>query len=768
MMKTGKIKLISFVMLFSLLFCSCAPKEEIPELLEPAGTIPMFRPVERVDMGICKVMKGTVCGKEYCHFYEKSIPIKSINVEVGQYVNEGEVLAEADTDAVKKQISELNSQLNLMNKENEINKKIEELDLKNLEQQKLVAEYEKNMGRGSEDSVKSAQNSIDMAEENSEFNQLMYDFNKRQITETVNELNKVVEEGILKAKKSGYVTYVKDLRNGMQCSANENVVIVTDTEDLYIAGSQDIRTYQYRKYAVKNAFIKGKQVPITEYDYTDSEVAFSKAQNLSPVIRFVPVEGEDVELTIGEFVIMQFFFNDGMDRLVVGSDSILTDDQGKFVYVKCEDGSLEKRYFEEGITAAHYSEVLSGLSEGELVMYTTESNPPEMKDEYTVELGKYKFETESKGVKYVEKSTFSYLSPDSGEVVEIYVNGDDEVKKGDPLLKIAVDPERGKLVSVENQIKDENRDFEAYENDYKDQYKNIHDAINEMTGQANQFRADLDAVKKALAATSPSDASYMGLASQKSQLEDAINILENGAPFQDGIAGLKIQLEKIDLEREIRSMQHDAQIKSLNNLLAETRKENDASGFKTVYADRDGVISKVIVLEGQKVQASDKLIESAFYFDDVVKLSGKTKLPYGYDLDVKVKDEVYDGYVIAGNLNVYPYIFTENGKVKYTTPVMDAHSYYVRISGDSFFNYNFTDLTTTYEDFSVNDVLIVPGDYVYEEITFDKQNKYNYVWVKRGDEVFKKYIQTGEDYEVGSKLVQIIVNGLSEGDVLVK
>ncbi|MBQ2183611.1 MAG: hypothetical protein II399_03165, partial [Lachnospiraceae bacterium] len=58
-------------------------------------------------------------GQEYCHFYEKMIVIKDINVAVGDYVNEGDILVEADLDSVKDQITDLNSNLSVLNAEHE-------------------------------------------------------------------------------------------------------------------------------------------------------------------------------------------------------------------------------------------------------------------------------------------------------------------------------------------------------------------------------------------------------------------------------------------------------------------------------------------------------------------------------------------------------------------------------------------------------------------------------------------------------------------------
>ena len=67
----------------------------------------------------------------------------------------------------------------------------------------------------------------------------------------------------------------------------------------------------------------------------------------------------------------------------------------------------------------------------------------------------------------------------------------------------------------------------------------------------------------------------------------------------------------------------------------------------------------------------------------------------------------------------------------------------------------------------IDNVLAVPGDYVFEETSFDKK-KYNYVWIKNGDEVYKKYVTVGTDQNLGNRNDPVIINGVKVGDILVK
>ena len=73
----------------------------------------------------------------------------------------------------------------------------------------------------------------------------------------------------------------------------------------------------------------------------------------------------------------------------------------------------------------------------------------------------------------------------------------------------------------------------------------------------------------------------------------------------------------------------------------------------------------------------------------------------------------------------------------------------------------------SYYKLSLDNMLTVPGNFVFKEVSFDKK-EYYYVWILNGDSVYKRYVQTGLDQRLGSLDKPVIINGLHEGDVLVK
>ena len=399
-----------------------------------------------------------------------------------------------------------------------------------------------------------------------------------------------------------------------------------------------------------------------------------------------------------------------------------------------------------------------------MVLYSQEATLPKMEEQYEVKLKTFnQFET-AKGIKYVEESVHSYFSDDEGEVVEIFANELEEVKKGDPILKIMIDSEKGKLVGIENMIKSENRDYDNFVKDSEKEFEDLNKTILDCTNESKQSVARLEEIKKALADANTSTADMLDLSKEKSKLEMETNDRAYDVKYAE------MDLKLLEINKEIRKKQHDSTIASLNRQLETARKNNDGTGFKTIYAEYDGKITSMPVSERDKVNVGKKLAEISYYFDDIVKFGGQhDPEPTGYKFSITMKDEDYPAEVIAGNTNPFAHVFTENGKVYCTPPAYDSNTFYVRVNDEKFFSYDSQFMTEeiSYYKLSLDNMLTVPGNFVFKEVSFDKK-EYYYVWILNGDSVYKRYVQTGLDQRLGSLDKPVIINGLHEGDVLVK
>lgn len=763
MIKSRRIKAAALALASILLVCSCNKYEEIPELVEPIAGTETLRPVSKRDVGIPKILVACVAPEEYCHFFKKQVKIKKINVELGQFVNEGDVLAEADTDSVKTMISDINGKLDLLNVEKDQKAIIHESTLKELELNKKWTEYMKNLGYAKEEDVEAAEKSIETENENYDYDLKMYDFMKKNYNEELSDLNEIVNDGTLKAKCSGYVTYVKNLKGGHDAGVYENIVVVSDYEDLYLRSDISTQSYQYSRYDAKFLLYDGKMTEISEYDYSDSEKAYAKAQSDYPVIRFKPVE--DVEMKLGEQCYLFFYKEYAKDVLAIGKDSAQSDDEGSFVYVQNADGSLEKRYYEPGITDNYYIEIKSGLSEGEMVLYEQTAPLPSKDETIEVERSDYRLFSQVKGLKHEEKKAETYLSEESGEVDTIYVKKGDEVKKGDPLMRIAIDSDMGDNVKIQNDITHLKDSYSNECKEYNKELEELEKQIREKTEQINNLSSQLEDVKKKIDSGTLSDEELGKNLNRKFELEFTINGLYNLSSPYEGYGTLALEEEKTILEanRVVSEKSYNVELAALQNKLKDQKKKNDGSGYKTITATEDGIVDSVKFSEHDPVKTGDKLVEVCSFYDEYFyDLKDKSSLPVGFEPVLAGEDRDYDCRVVKGNWDTCPNIFTEKDKVYCTKSLEQNSRYVIEIDDEEFSNVILDDYTADIETLRIEDVIIVPASFVQSEINFEGVESY-FVWKLEDGKYVKEFVvrQDGANS-------YLILQGLSEGDILAR
>ena len=96
---------------------------------------------------------------------------------------------------------------------------------------------------------------------------------------------------------------------------------------------------------------------------------------------------------------------------------------------------------------------------------------------------------------------------------------------------------------------------------------------------------------------------------------------------------------------------------SFNRALASAKKDNDGTGYKTIYAEHDAKVNTISVSEGDKVDVGKKLVETVCYFDNIVKLGGSNVEAFGYNYPITYKDESFDSTIIMGNNNPFEGMF---------------------------------------------------------------------------------------------------------------
>lgn len=704
--------MMAALLLVEMMICSGCGKnasETVPKLLEPASVNSAYRPVELGEIGKTGILYGTVVPTDYCSFYHTSAEITEIVVEVGDYVEEGDVLAYADVESAKGMLEDLTADLTNENQNYDISNRMAQ-----------VREHQITADPDATDEVKS--NWMSAEKENQRYDRLLHEYRVSKLNESIKKQQDIVEEGTLRAKHSGYVTYTKNLGETTNAGAFENVVVVSDPKETYIEmNNTTIAQYYYTNYEVKYLQLEGKRYDVAEIPYTIDEIILAKTSNRYPNVRMTcPDAGE---LTLGKTYPIFFRKEKIEEVLVIGVDSLYGEEDNYFVYVKNEEGGQEKRPVTIGESDDNYAEVTSGLTEGELVYYASDARMPADYEEYTVELTDYEVENLSRNYSLADEQISWYDAEYEGTIAEVAVKGKDEVEEGDLLYVIKSDKGKAVLTEAKNKISQENLS-------YAETIKGIDESLAE-------------------------------------EMDEDSRLL-------------------ISCRREMETVNHEYRLRQLQKAYDQIAKNNDGTGKISVYARRSGTVSSVKVKEGQYVGFSahvlsvgekaktkllvkmTKLEKEKVYTDNIAD--------FGETVTITAGDTVsYTGHCTgwtvdeANNLEKTWVSTDEEGSyLSYcTTSGNNCAAFYMEVEDEQFYE-NIPQGKATFSYVSMQDVIAVPSSLVYKETKADKPTQtYYYVWRVVDGELVKQYVLINEALSDEYSMT-VILSGISDQDVLAK
>ena len=518
-----------FVMLIG--GCGSKKTETIPDLEEPAASNASYQQVTYGDIGTTNVLLGTAVPKEYGQAYKANVTVTRILVEPGDTVEKGDVLAYADVDEASASREAKQQELSHENTVYELNQKINQLQQEN-ETENITSQ-------------------IAVLQENSRYDTKLHEYRVQKLNEEIAALDDQIADGTLKANHSGEVVYTKSLTVSRNAGTGENVVVVADTEDLEIKLKDvTVQNYKYKDVPEKYMLQSGERVPVAEREYSTDELVLAKINNDYPNVLIEKPEG--VELKAGELYPIYFEEKKAEHVLLVGNNSLYQEDGENYVYVGTGDDTREKRKVTTGVSDDHNTQIVEGLEEGEAVYYETMERMPSDYTEYMVE--RSDFQVENHGLKYsrADKNARVYLTEKEGVIVEIAVEKDAEVKKGDLLYIIDTGEGKAAITEAANAIETENTTYQKQQADYDAQLTELQNA----TDSASDYDRQLITLQKEIA---EADHSYT-----LQQLQAAYDTLSRG---------------------------------------------NDGTGKVSVYADADGQVSKITAWEGDTVEAGAEILK---------------------------------------------------------------------------------------------------------------------------------------------------------------
>lgn len=763
-MKLKNIKTkISYMLCAMLLFTTGCGKEALvaPELQKPVAVNESYRPVEMGSVGDIEIKDGIVVPTDYCHFYLTTVKVSEVKVEIGEYVEAGTVIVEADSEGATEQISSLSGQKSLNYNAWDINCKIYEQNKKELEY-KIKGAQENGDVEGEE----ALKTQLAVLQENHSYDELFYNHQQRALDEEIAKQQKVAGDGTLVASHSGYVTYIKDLADSDNVNSCDNIVIISDYEDCYIELPGDEKGHKLEKiYPVYYTIQDGKRCALKLYEYLPEEIMTAQARSLTPPIR-MKFEGEGNMPEVGSNVPVFLQKTETRDSLIVGNDSLYEDEQGDFVYVKNGEGK-EIRYVELGASDTFYTEVISGLSEGEMVYYTSDSVLPESYEEYAVGYGDYLATEDSDFYSIKETTRKKFYSEYEGQIEAIAVTQGQEVRVGDLICTIRTNEGSASLTEMYNGIINFKAAHVATMEAINKSISEKEDEIEAAYIARKQAEAEAENADNGVSDTemsTPTDATTPQTTPTDATPTDAEE--EKVSPYL--YEELNCQLEVLKLNKQLEELNYTYQLGVMEQQYNKVSCNNDGNGAVNIYAKRSGKITNLNLKLGKNIKVGDRLFNIEVPSSSLVELRSEDALKINQSIKFVHGDSIYEGTVVGINGNDGSFYFTHiDNKVYISNNSGDqAARYFVKMDDEKFYGLD-KDYVARYPKKSIKNSVVIPGNYVYREDRVKAGEgtvTYTFVWKIVDGQLVKHYVKcvgtAGYTEDV------CIISGLMAGDVI--
>lgn len=748
----SRIHVTAFFLGISLLLTGCGQTETVPPTLqEPAAVNAAYRAVEYGSIGKIEVLFGTVVPTDYCHYYDANVNISQIMVEVGDQVQEGDILALADVEVAKEELADYKEQLASENSSYELNCKISQTKQDEWNYQKEAVRAANSMAEAPAkpmesyvpiETPNSAETSnteevtsledydamIALEQENARYDALLHEYRVKKLQESIASLEEIIADGTLTARHSGQVTFTKNIAKGRQAGANENIVVVSDLEDTHLELTDtNVQDYKYADYEVKYITLAGEKLPVTEEEYSTEELVLAKVNQRYPNVRIQRPEAG--KLTIGDTYPVYFIKKEVQNVLVIGNDSLYQEGDEYYVYVANEAKEKEKRAVTIGAADENYTQVIDGLAEGELVYYDSDARMPSNFTEYEVELSD--FSIENHGIKYdlSDANTFSCISAWEGDVADIAVIKGQEISKGDLLYTIDTGEGKAAMTEAQNAINQEKQSYEKLMAGYEEQITSL-----------------------------------------------------SSLTAEDASASYEIQI--LEYQKQLAALEHSGRLKELQKNYDSISEGNDGSGMVSVYAENDGTISAVVASKGDKVEEGSEMLRITTQSTDIILVQMEQNTNYkifqdniadvGERVVLKSDNETWEGTCVgwaAGTNNTEKgYVYTDENGVHLSYSTSSGYNYpafYVRMDDSSFSEHIPKGYSMDFLYLSMKGVIVLPSSMVYTETDpLDESKVSYYVWRIEGKELVKQYVLVSPDLTDSGK--QVVLSGVLAGDILAR
>jgi len=296
----------------------------------------------------------------YVEEYSFSSDVEFGNYEVfpGQTAAVGDILAYADNSSKQKQIKELNEQLEILL--STYTNDIEYIQSRLNEKRATTA-------------IQNTVYNIEVEIMYMEMRYLdeQYELDYAYYQNKISELQNNVSQAAITAQMAGTVARIGSFWYGDGIAKETSVAAIAD-DSQKIFRCEFIDSKKISNAKAIYLLINGKQYTVTNVPY-DVEEYDRLVQKEETLYSTFTIEDPENEVSIGDFAVLAIYTDYAKQVLSVPKTAISKDETGYYVYVE-RGGETVRTYVDTGFSDGVYTEIVSGLSEGDRISLTVYKN----------------------------------------------------------------------------------------------------------------------------------------------------------------------------------------------------------------------------------------------------------------------------------------------------------------------------------------------------------------------------------------------------------
>ena len=360
----------TFLLISMILTAGMRAFAEAPALLEPVGVQSDTAVVARSDIFNITVFDGEVVPHVEEMYFTVDGTVGEVHVRLGEPIKAGESIITLDQTNLFEQIEALSEEIAYIEADLAFQNEIANIDIrmKGLALQQLIGapvETEDEQARLVE--IELMQLDIErMRMENAHYNQRVNQLELDAKRVELSRLNSILPLNTLVAPYDGHIVFGRQMKKGDYVGAYEPLIYIADNTRLQV--KCDYVSEPMTRTASKIYALIGDHEYLLEYIPMDqSEFLSAMLSGISLTSEFDIAEPEKAgDIEAGMFAAVCTVTGLREDTLVIPSNALFREFSGGYVYVM-EDGARTRRDIKTGMVTDGLTEVVSGLSEGEVV-----------------------------------------------------------------------------------------------------------------------------------------------------------------------------------------------------------------------------------------------------------------------------------------------------------------------------------------------------------------------------------------------------------------